>query len=208
MVNQEKTQQIYIENGLDKEYEEPMDLRKIKTWKRQVMSDGGNYRQHPDQHDTKYPIKIPTQILRNKLVSRQGKEYLTTEETWYGVDNNFNIIHIDVSQMQAYDKPNIQVLSRPSQQDSGVAEKYKKIVNHTREYDVEFNKDTAKEAYDRSDKYTVTLLLKEVGRGRREVAAKDFDHFINADFYDILDGKSTTTQKKSQKEKLEKEIVA
>ena len=204
MVNSEKTQQIYRENGIENEYHEPdhMDLKKIKTWRRQVMSDAGNYRQHPDEPNTKYPIKIPTQILRNKLISKQGKEYLTTEETWYGVDSNLNIIHIDVSQIQAYDRPVIQELSRPSAQDPLVAEKYKKIVNHERQYDVEFNRKTAQEAYDRSDKYTVTLLLKEVGKGKPEMVIKDFNDFVNEDFYDLLDGKFS-----KKKDKLEKEIA-
>jgi hypothetical protein len=206
MVNQEKTLQIYTENGLDKEYDEPMDLRKVKVWKRKVMSENGHYRQHPDDPKTEYPLRIPNQIVRNKLINKQGKEYLTMEETWYGVDSNNNIIHINVSEYQAYNHPNIETQSRPSQQNPGESERFKKITGNTKTYELEFNKKNAQEAYDRSDKYTVTLLLKEVGRGRKEVAVKDFESFVNDDFYDLMDGK--VTPKKIPKEKLEKEIAA
>ena len=200
MVNWKKTQEVYIQNGEGARFNIPSELTQQENWLKRVATAEGNFYGNPNDPKLKYPIKIPTQIIRN-YVTAENKEYLTTIETWYGVDAIGNIKTLGVHSPQVYEYPIFTTQQFPSQTNVTVLEQRKTVERVEMKYTTPFNEETVTEAYNRSNKSEITLIVKEVGKGKAGIVVQDFDQFLNGDFYDLLNGK--VTEKKIRKSKVE-----
>jgi hypothetical protein len=185
----EKTEKIFDQNGL--KYERPMEYNQRVKFLRQVTTEEGNFRQDPNHPEEKYPKKIPTQIIRN-FVLEDGKEYGTTQETWIGIDGNNNQRSINVREIQWYDEPTIEIEKSQNPEDTRTVTARKRAGRMKKRYTETFTKKWADDAYNRSNKLTVSLLLKEVGRGKPEEVVKDFNEFANGGFYDVINHKPSS----------------
>jgi hypothetical protein len=198
MVDFKKTAEEYERKGV--KFDDPtLELTRVQKWERQVTDENKNFNIDPSDKNKVYPERSVEQILRKIIVDEDGAEYLTTIETWYGRDGMGNEIPLPVSEPQCYQSPNVRTTKemRDGRYETIKTPDGFKIIHTT-----PFSREAAQEAYNRSRKSTVSLLVKEVGLGRKPVKVKDFNDWVERPVYDILDGKPKATAEKVERKNI------
>ena len=210
MVNWKKTKECYDKEGV--EWVKNAEQEAYEKWMQKVADENGNHNQDPSHPEIRYPIKR-VEVIRRVRPAREGgeKEYITTSETWIGIDGLHNPEPLSLRNPQCYDKPIFVTMTRPRRDSENQFEKYKSTSESVKVYDETFSKKAAEEYLSRANKMTVSMVVWEEGRGRNPVAVHNFDDLVSRDFDDLMTGKpaENSVRKQVKKEReIEKEIAA